>query len=122
MAHVQPEILESFKLMWNLYPSPVFLVHKDRDILATNKAAQGLGINAGIKCHSLCENQKVCPGCKANVSLKKNEGVRQLAFSSYSNMFMDGYWIPVDGVDDVYVHFGNDITEYVKPELLEGQK
>jgi cold shock CspA family protein len=31
---------------------------------------------------------------------------------------MDGFWVPVAGEEDVYVHFGNDITDLVRPELL----
>jgi hypothetical protein len=35
---------------------------------------------------------------------------------------LDGYWVPVTGEKDIYVHFGNDITEYVRPELLTAAK
>lgn len=120
MTNVKPETLNSFKQMWNLHPSPVLLVHKNRDILAVNKAAAEAQVPVGIKCYDLCKGDNVCAGCKANASLKKNEGIRKLALSKGTDQFMDGYWIPVEGEEDIYVHFGNDITEYVKPELLIG--
>ncbi len=118
MAHVDPHILESFRLMWNLYPGPVMLIHKDREILALNKAAKELGISAGIKCHSLYPSETPCPGCLANAALKQGEAKRKAAYSEQFQQFLDGFWVPLDGVDDVYVHFGNDITQYVREEFL----
>lgn len=35
---------------------------------------------------------------------------------------MDAFWIPVVGADDVYVHFGNDISPHVRPELMKKQE
>jgi len=28
---------------------------------------------------------------------------------------MDGFWIPLQGHEDYYVHFGNDISEFADP-------
>ena len=121
MSSVAPEVVKAFQMMWGLYPAPVMLIHKSREILAANAAAKNLGLPVGIKCHSLYPSETPCPGCRANAALKKGEALRKVEYSKSMGKFLDGYWVPVDGVEDVYVHFGNDISEYVRPELLPQQ-
>lgn len=120
MNQVDQSVLKAFETMWGLYPEPVLLIHASRDVLAVNDCAKELGVTAGIKCHALYPSDKPCPGCLANVMLKSGKARRKAAVDNQSGKFLDGYWIPVKGVSDVYVHFGNDIGEYVKPELLNG--
>lgn len=120
MKSVEQSVLEAFDTMWGLYPEPVMLVHANRDVLAVNQKAKDSGISEGIKCFSLYPRDRVCPGCLANKMLKSGEAQRKVAVSPQNGGCVDGYWIPVKGLDDVYVHFGNDITDYVKPELLAG--
>jgi hypothetical protein len=31
----------------------------------------------------------------------------------------DTYWIPIGGEDGLFIHFGNNITEWVKEELCD---
>lgn len=111
-------ILEAFTAMWGLYPAPVFLIQADREILGVNDCAKEMGINPGIKCHSLYPCETHCPGCLAQKALNTGEAVRKCSKDKRTGNFLDGYWIPVKGNEDIYVHFGNDITEYVKPELI----
>lgn len=118
MESVDKSVMEAFDTMWGLYPEPVMLIHACRDILAVNQRAKELGIPVGIKCHSLCPSEHVCPGCLANKMLKSGQATRIGSVRTQTGKFIDGYWIPVKGTKDVYVHFGNDITEFVKPELL----
>ncbi|WP_316896731.1 hypothetical protein [Pseudodesulfovibrio indicus] len=94
------------------------LIHACRDILAVNQRAKELGIPTGIKCHSLYPSERACPGCLANKMLKSGQTARKGSVSVQNGRFLNGYWIPVQGVKEVYVHFGNDITDFVKPELL----
>lgn len=115
---VKPSLLEAFRLMWGNHPGPVLLIHKSRQILAVNDCARELGVPTGISCHTLYPSDTPCPGCLANLAVKKGEAVRQAAYSERTGQFLDGYWVPVQGEEDIYVHFGNDISEYVKPELL----
>ncbi|WP_027184410.1 hypothetical protein [Desulfovibrio inopinatus] len=118
MKTVDQSVLEAFDIMWGLYPEPVLLVHACRDILAVNHRAEELGISTGIKCHSLYPSDRPCPGCLANKMLKSGQAERKGSVNNQTGRFLDGYWIPVKGVDKVYVHLGNDITDFVKPELL----
>lgn len=118
MPEVKPEVLKAFQMMWGLYPGPVMLIHASREILAVNAAAAELGLPVGITCHSLYPSDKPCPGCLADKALRQGQGIRRAAYAPRQKQFMDGFWIPVAGEKDVYVHFGNDISEYARPELL----
>ena len=31
---------------------------------------------------------------------------------------MDGYWTPVAGAEQYYIHYGNDISQCVREDLL----
>lgn len=116
------EIVNAFHTMWGLYPAPAMLVHSSREILAVNKIAERIGIPVGITCSSLNGCDKPCPGCLANKALRHGQGERKAVYSPKTGTFMDGYWVPVAGEKEIYVHFGNDITEYVRPELLTAAK
>lgn len=118
MVAVKADVLESFEKMWGLFPAPVLLIHANREILAVNECAKETGIPAGVKCHSLYPSDKPCPGCLANKALKDEAAVRRCGMDKRSGKFLDGYWIPVQGEKDIYVHYGADISDYVKPELL----
>ncbi len=118
MVAIENRTLEAFAKMWGLFPAPVLLIHASREILAVNECAKGLGIPAGIKCHSLYPSETPCPGCLANKALMDNAAVRRCALDKSSGKFLDGYWIPVQGEKDIYVHYGADISEYARPELL----
>lgn len=118
MSDVKPEVLNAFQMMWGLHPGVVMLIHKDRRILAVNRNAEALGLPVGILCHSLYPSDTPCPGCMANKALNQGKAVRKTAYAPSQKCFMDGFWIPVVGEPELYVHFGNDITEYVRPELL----
>ncbi len=118
MIDVKPEVLRAFEMMWGLHPGPVMLIHKSREIVAVNQAAATLGLPVGILCHSLYPSDKPCPGCMANKALNQGQAVRKTAYAASQSCFMDGFWIPVVGEPELYVHFGNDISEFVRPELL----
>lgn len=119
MKSVDQSVLEAFDTMWSLYPEPVLLIHACREILAVNQRAAEVGITTGIKCHSLYPSERPCPGCLANKMLKSGQAERKGSVDPRTDRYLDSYWIPVKGVDKVYVHFGNDITDFVKPELLD---
>ena len=115
--NVSDDVLEAFDIMWGLHPSPVMLIKADRDIVAVNEAGKQLGIPAGVKCFQLTGQDKICNGCQGNPMLKENTAKRSTRWNVKLNMFADTYWIPVRGQDGLFIHFGNNITEYVKEEL-----
>jgi hypothetical protein len=121
MDEVKQHVLDSFHMMWDMFPGPVMLIHASRTILAVNQVAAGLGISAGITCHSLSASDAPCKGCLAAKALRQGAGIRNTAWSQKSRKFMDAFWSPVAGEKDLYVHFGNDITEFVRSELVPAE-
>ena len=118
---VSADLKLHFHMFWDNFPFPVMLVHKDRTILDRNVAAEHVGCTPGTRYidRGLRAAHK---GCLANRALAENTGLRQVKFVEMTNMVMDAYWIPVVGHDDVFVHFGIDITPYANDTLRQGLK
>ena len=114
---ISEEIRKNFHLFWDNYPSPVMLVHKDRTIIAANKMGQDIGCLVGTRCVDIGE-KKHHAGCRANKALREAAGVREVVYTEYTGQVVDGYWIPLAGRDDLYVHFNNDLTEYAAERLF----
>ncbi|OGT98724.1 MAG: hypothetical protein A2X80_10130 [Geobacteraceae bacterium GWB2_52_12] len=114
---VSEEIRKNFHLFWDNFPTAVTLVYKDRTIIEANKAAQELGYPVGMKCVDLGE-KKHHAGCKAHVALRDKVGVREVGYYDFLGKVIDGYWIPLAGAEEFYVHFGIDITEYAADRLF----
>lgn len=114
---ISEEIRSNFHLFWDNFPSAVMLVHKDRTIVAINKAAEAIGYPVGTRCIDMGE-KKFHAGCRANAALREQTGVREVAYYEHLGQVIDGYWVPLSGVEDLYVHFGIDITEYAADRLF----
>ena len=111
-------IIKAFHLNWNLHPYPVLLIKADRTILAVNESAQKLGVPAGMKCFQLAKNEKICPYCQGNLAMKENRGIQVGSYQAARKQFTETFWVPLDGVKGIFLHYGNDITQWVKEELL----
>lgn len=119
-SSINADIIRAFDAMWGLHPSPVMMLKSNREIVAVNTAAQNLGIPLGIKCFQLTGKEQICDGCLGNAALKEQNAKRTASWQDKLNMFADTYWIPVQGEDGLFIHFGNDITPYTKEELCGG--
>ncbi|MBC9786272.1 hypothetical protein H1S01_17580 [Heliobacterium chlorum] len=107
------EVVRAFHIVWGEYPGNVLLVRKDRTVVAVNKMLEKAGGTVGSKCYS--KNGSLCPWCKANEMFKKKVAVREV--TKAHGLVFDSFWIPTP-IEELYIHFGNDITQWVKPELL----
>jgi hypothetical protein len=114
---VRSEVLNAFDTMWGLHPSPVLLLNAKRGIVAVNEAGIKVGIPLGIKCFQLTGKDRICDGCLGNEALRDHMGKRAGSWQDKMNMFSDSYWVPVKGQAGLFVHFGNDITEFVRKDL-----
>jgi len=103
---MQQNILDAFQTMWGPFPEPVFLIQKDRTILAVNDLARTMGIGTGIKCFSLDpqEGATHCKRCKATLALSEQKTVCSEELLNGKKTI--GYWMPLKEDKDVYVHFG----------------
>ncbi len=109
---VDQNVIEAFHSMWGTFPEPVMLVQKNRNVLAVNDLAKKIGIPTEIKCFSLnpeTGGADHCKQCKANEAMRTGEAV--VLKSPMNGAEVIGYWVPVKGVSDVYVHFGIGTAE-----------
>lgn len=114
---ISDEIRKNFHLFWDNFPFPVMLVYKDRTIIEANKAGQAIGCPVGTRCSDIGE-KKFHAGCKANMALREQAGIREVAYVEFMGQVLDSYWVPLAGSEDVYLHFSVDITEYAADRLL----
>jgi hypothetical protein len=110
-------IIKSFEQMWGDYPELVLLLDKKHVIVAVNKVGEELGIISGINCFTLNKTDRMCKGCKAPLMHKEGKAQRQVSYNEKLGI-VDGYWVPVHGVEGFYIHFGNNITNWANPVMF----
>jgi hypothetical protein len=118
-ADVSPEILKAFHLMWDMFPTVVLLLRKDRTIVGLNQAAKNRGVLLGTKCYQLSGDECIHKQCLGNSALEEGTGKRSVGYYAPSKRFVDSYWLPISGEKDLFVHFAIDITKYANPELFK---
>lgn len=52
----------------------------------------------------------------------EKKGAHVLAYVPLLDQIRDAYWIPLEGQEDVYVHFGIVLNDYVSAELMSAKK
>ncbi len=104
---VDSKVIESFQLMWGNFPEPVMLVHKTREILAVNEACLNAGGVVGHKCSDIGSPEQH-KRCLANQALAAQQAKYSKNKSGEREII--GYWIPITGYPDIYVHFGVGTT------------
>jgi hypothetical protein len=100
-----PRLPEAFEQMWGAFPEPMVLLHRDRTILAQNVAAKAQPWGEiGGRCFDLnpAANGRACQGCQANAALK--QGTTVTCEGDLGGKRLRGYWIPVQGTSDLYIH------------------
>lgn len=104
---VDSKLIEAFHLMWGNFPEPATLVHKSKEVIATNLACEGIGLAKGMNCatHGPAEAHK---GCLANKALRSQQAAYKKA--KYGEREIISYWLPVDGYPELFVHFGVGAT------------
>ena len=93
------ELIEKFHLMWDSFPGLARLISKDFKVIASNKIAQEKGFVEGVTCtrvgdpitHRGCKMRKMFESKEAFVDNVLEDRVRG--------------WMPIEGYDDVCVHF-----------------
>lgn len=118
---VHDDILRAFELMWGNYPISTMLIHKNRTILAVNKAGAER-IKPGVMCFSLTGRSSICPHCEGNEAVRDKEGRHEVSYNWPTQQLRDCYWIPLVGHEDIYVHFGINITPYARPDICAKHK
>lgn len=114
---VSEELIRNFHIFWDNYPFPVMLVYKDRTILDVNKAGEAAGCQTGTRCIDTGKKEDHA-GCLANQALKEHSAKRVVAYAENMGLVVDGYWVPLAGEQDIYLHFFADITEYAAEKMF----
>lgn len=114
---INEEIRRNFHLFWDNYPFPVMLVHKDRTIIDVNETGLEAGYPVGVRCIDLGQ-KKDHAACKANKALAEGKGMRIVIYSEYLGKVVDGFWVPLAGSGELFLHFNNDITAYAAEHLI----
>ncbi|HYE25064.1 MAG TPA: hypothetical protein VEG32_07680 [Clostridia bacterium] len=115
---INQSVLDAFQLMWGPFPEPVMLIHKNRTVLAVNDLSRSLGITTGIKCYSLNPTNKPdehCRQCKGNAALRAAQTMCSEEVMADGSKVL-GYWMPLNNVPDVYVHFGIGTAESLRKQ------
>lgn len=115
---VSEEIRRNFHLFWDNFPAAVMLVYKDRTILDRNKAAQEVEAMACAKCSDIGDKSQHTR-CLAGIALREQTAQRRVELYEPYGLVLDSYWIPLAGQEDVYLHFGIDISEYAAERLFQ---
>jgi hypothetical protein len=115
------ELIRNFHIFWGNYPFPVVLVYKDRTILDINKAAAAVSCQTGTRCVDTGKKEDHA-GCLANQALKEQTAKRVVAYAENMGMVVDGYWVPLAGVEDIYLHFFSDISEWAADRMFPNKE
>lgn len=117
---ISDDIRRNFHLFWDNFPFPVMLVHRDRTIIDSNAAGKAIGCPVGTRCIDIGEKKHhAC--CLANTALQEGTGKRDVAYIEHMGLVLDSYWVPLAGVEDIYLHFSIDITAYAAERLFPGK-
>lgn len=117
---ISDEIRRNFHLFYDNFPFPVILAHKDRTILEVNKKGAEVGYPTGVRCVDMGQKEHH-KSCLANKAFAEQTATRLVAYFDFTGMVLDSYWIPLAGSDELFVHYGADITEWASEKLLPKQ-
>ena len=99
--------------MENISGFVVLLRPNTRKIIAMNKYAKDMGGIPGLTCfNTIGQSKTPCPWCLAPKLWESGEA--QHLVVDALDVAWDTYWIPIR--DDLYLHYGFDITEQAKRE------
>ncbi len=114
----QEELVRACRKMWDGFPHRVLLLARDRTIRAANATALETGVRVGSKCYQLTGSDEIHAVCRANAALRENQPKRNVG--PYGERFLDSYWLPIPGEEDLYIHFAIDITKWADPAQMKG--
>ena len=97
---IDEKVIEAFHMMYDSFPAPVRLIHKNRKVLAVNEMAASRGMEVGPHCFAF-GNPESHKACNANLALSSDKGQRMDIEATGKIKF----WSPVRGCPDVFVHF-----------------
>ena len=102
-ATLPQNVIDAFHLMWNGFPEPVMLTHKSFEVVAVNRACAARGFKPGFHCNKLGTPEQH-KGCMAQKCVRSGEA--QCKAIQMPDNEAVGFWLPVEGHPDFFLHFG----------------
>ena len=97
------QLSKPFTMMYDNFPEPVMLTHKNREMIAVNRRAKELGLQVGVKCSSYGRPEQH-KGCLCNQAVESKKPV-YLAFEGpFGRAY--GFWLRVPDNPEWIIHFG----------------
>ena len=96
-------VIDAFHLMWNSFPEPVMLTHRSFQVMAINRACEARGMKPGFFCNRLGGPEQH-NGCLAQKCVRTGE--TQYVSIPLPDHEAVGFWLPIEGYPDFYLHFG----------------
>lgn len=103
--HENDKIILAFHQMWDGFPGIARLINKKHIVLASNKTAEEKGFTEGSVCTRVGAPE-LHKGCMANLTLKTHTARLDRKLGDRIRG-----WIPLEGYDDLFVHFTLPIPE-----------
>ncbi len=99
------ELIQAFHLTWDAFSGTVRLIDKGNHVLACNKAAEVAGLTLGQICSKMGapESHK---GCRKALALSTQTAQIDRPIPEKIRA-----WVPIDGYQDVVVHFSVMLPE-----------
>ena len=95
------QIIEAFHLMWDMFPEPVMLIKKSREIVALNPVCAQSGLKPGMRCSSVGSTQQH-KGCRCNEAVDEKKAIGVTYEGPKGKAF--GYWVPVANKPEWILH------------------
>ena len=99
------DIIEEFHRMWDAFPGMARLIRTDHTILAANEAARTRGFVEGACCAKV-GTLETHRGCLMRAMVESQSGQVDMPSPDKARG-----WLPVQGHDDLFVHFTLFLTQ-----------
>lgn len=99
------ELIQAFKMTWDLFPGAARLIDKGNVTIAVNKFASEHGLEAGQICAKL-GSPEGHRGCLKSVALKEHTAKIDRPVSDKIRG-----WLPIEDYPDIVVHFSVGLPE-----------
>ena len=96
-------VIDAFHLMWNGFPEPVMLTHKSFQVVAVNRACAARGMEPGFHCNKIGTPEQH-KGCLSQKCVRTGEA--QYVPIPLPDHEAVGFWLPVEGHPEFFIHFG----------------
>lgn len=117
------QIIDAFHEMWDMFPEPVMMIKKSREIIALNPACGKSGVKPGMRCSSVGA-PALHKGCRCNEAVDEKKTVAITYQSPAGKSF--GFWVPVANKPEWILHFNVGVFyEYESTNVvldIEGAK